>query len=260
MDRLVRTDKNGTQYWESDTCRKCGGTGYIPYYDYVEAGRCFECGGTGHKHYKWKVYTPEYSAKLEQRRMERYRAKAPERNERKLRSLGFENGSLFSVLGDTYPIRMELKADGARFSPVFGWHFGTKPKWDAVEVRADEVFETNELTGDLELKSDAREIVERKKTEARPSKSKHLYEVGDKVDADVVLSKRSCYETHYTYSGELNFIYVFEDAEGNVYVWKTGRFLEEEVGDTVKLKGTVKENGEYKGTKQTVLTRCKVVA
>ena len=31
-------------------------------------------------------------------------------------------------------------------------------------------------------------------------------------------------------------------------------------GDKVILKGTIKEHNEYRGYKQTVLTRCKVVA
>ena len=31
-------------------------------------------------------------------------------------------------------------------------------------------------------------------------------------------------------------------------------------GDKVVLKGMIKEHNEYKGCKQTVLTRCKIVA
>ena len=64
--RLVRTDKNGTQYWVDDRCPKCGGTGFIQcYYD---GGICYQCGGSGYWKTSWKVYTPEYQAKLDERR------------------------------------------------------------------------------------------------------------------------------------------------------------------------------------------------
>jgi hypothetical protein len=67
-------------------------------------------------------------------------------------------------------------------------------------------------------------------------------------------------------------IYKFTDADGNVFVWKTtgsvgedrtdniGRdyFYKPENGESVKVSGTIKEHNEYRGEKQTVLTRCKV--
>ena len=65
--------------------------------------------------------------------------------------------------------------------------------------------------------------------------------------------------------------YILKDAEGNTFTWKTTNGLgidvkknehitweSAEEGQTVVLKGTVKEHNEYNGEKQTVLTRCKV--
>lgn len=52
------------------------------------------------------------------------------------------------------------------------------------------------------------------------------------------------------------WIYTFKDEAGNVYVWKTGQEYAWERGKQVAGKATVKEHGEYEGTKQTVLTRC----
>jgi hypothetical protein len=58
------------------------------------------------------------------------------------------------------------------------------------------------------------------------------------------------------------YLHTFNDADGNVVIWKTGNALSVDYstyanpGDTVVLKGTVKEHGEYKGTKQTSLARC----
>jgi hypothetical protein len=52
------------------------------------------------------------------------------------------------------------------------------------------------------------------------------------------------------------YINAFNDQNGNVLVWKTGsvNFAE---GDKVTLIGTVKEHSDYRGTKQTILSRCK---
>ena len=257
MEKLVRVDRNGTEYWEDNVCPKCGGTGYIEYFQYVEGGRCFECQGTGHKHQAWKVYTPEYRAKLEAQRIKRYMAKAPAANEKKLRCLGFENGSIYTVPGDTYAIKDQLKKAGAMFSQTFGWFFKERVGENLVKVDTDEVLEKDEY-GYLQMKSDAKRIVETKKREANPSKSEHLHEVGEKIDLKLKLARIATYDTHYTYYGEVHCIYTFEDADGNVYVWKTQAGIDANIGDEVEVKGTVKENGEYKGVKQTVLTRCRI--
>ncbi len=51
----------------------------------------------------------------------------------------------------------------------------------------------------------------------------------------------------------------FEDEAGRCVVWKTtSRGLGYSTGDRVVVTGTVKELGEYQGTKQTELTRCVV--
>lgn len=43
---------------------------------------------------------------------------------------------------------------------------------------------------------------------------------------------------------------------GDTVVWKTSKCLY--VEDVTEITGTVKEHGEYRGEKQTELTRCKV--
>jgi hypothetical protein len=54
------------------------------------------------------------------------------------------------------------------------------------------------------------------------------------------------------------YIYNFEDAAGNVIIWKTSKNLNGHELVSYELTGTVKKHGEYKGVKQTILTRCKV--
>lgn len=52
------------------------------------------------------------------------------------------------------------------------------------------------------------------------------------------------------------FLYKFTDLKGNVYVWRSSKYIE--VQDRMTVKGSVKEHSEYDGVKQTVITRCAV--
>lgn len=71
MATLIRTDRNGTKYFEGDvTCPRCGGAGGAVQWSYT-GWTCYECGGTGKVVGRWKEYTPEYEEKLFQRRKAR---------------------------------------------------------------------------------------------------------------------------------------------------------------------------------------------
>lgn len=98
--------------------------------------------------------------------------------------------------------------------------------------------------------------------------SKYVGSIGAKVEAQVKLVGIHKYTTNFSYYGETNYIYSMEDTEGNIFVWKTTSLLDvtakngEDLdfirkGDTMCIRGTVKEHNEYNGTQQTVLTRCK---
>lgn len=60
-----------------------------------------------------------------------------------------------------------------------------------------------------------------------------------------------------SWDGMFGYTYVYKltDQQGNIYTWKTGSWLEE---GFVSLVGTIKDHTEYKGVKQTELTRCRV--
>lgn len=98
--------------------------------------------------------------------------------------------------------------------------------------------------------------------------SKYIGTVGQKISAEVKLTNIYEYTDYkFSYYGTTHYIYTMQDAEENVLVWKTTSYMNiqegEEFwylpkkGDTLTIKGTVKEHSEYKGTKQTVLTRCR---
>lgn len=50
---------------------------------------------------------------------------------------------------------------------------------------------------------------------------------------------------------------IFLTKDGNLLVWKTGAAFRP--GSFMTFKGTIKEHSEYKGRKQTVVTRCKIM-
>lgn len=102
------------------------------------------------------------------------------------------------------------------------------------------------------------------------SGSRWVSEVGERVERTVTYLGYGSYErpSFSGYGTDVVHIYRFADDDGNLLVWKSTAYLqrEDEVGFLVPIKagtrltlrGTVKAHDEYHGTKQTVLSRCKV--
>ena len=263
--KLLRVDKNGTKYWVDTTCPKCNGKGAIDAYYYNAQGICFLCGGSGQYETQWKEYTPEYEAKLAERRLARARKQAPEKNARFLKSIGFsEDGKTWIVLGKTYDIKEDLKAAGCRWHNLLGWHFDhSNNGFDCFELSIDEVT-TLSYAGEYiwNAYSDVVDYVNEKREQYAPEKpvsvSTFIGKPGDKVALKVTLQHVFTYTTHFTYMGELAYIYKFKDEEGNLIIWKTSKSYKINDGWTGEITGTVKEHSEYNDEKQTVLTRCKL--
>lgn len=261
MAKLLRVDKNGTKYWAESKCSKCGGKGYIDYYYYNQQGVCFECGGTGIKEHTWKEYTPEYAQKLADRRMAKAKKAAPEKNVKFFKKEGFsEDGKAWIVLGNTFEIKDALKEAGAKWNNLLGWHFDHETKFDTFEISVDDVMETD--YAGVYMYTDYWAVLdfikEQKAAHAPKTASEFVGEIGDKVEMRLTFTAYYTFETHYTYNGEVSYIYKFADENGNTIVWKTGKPMELKEGTEYTVKGTIKAHSEYKGDKQTVLTRCKI--
>lgn len=99
------------------------------------------------------------------------------------------------------------------------------------------------------------------------SNSEYQYSVNDHVNLNLMVLSCREFDSYYG----TKHVYTLVDDNGNVYTWFTTKFLAyfdkddcdndvfADPGDTVHIKGTVKEHTEFRGTKQTVLTRCKVL-
>jgi hypothetical protein len=97
------------------------------------------------------------------------------------------------------------------------------------------------------------EGVERKRREAAGKlESAYFGEVGKRYDISATVTR-----VHYTEGGYgVITLLVVTDAEGHCFKWFASGSKEVNVGDAVEIRGTVKKHEEYKGAKETVLTRC----
>jgi hypothetical protein len=94
---------------------------------------------------------------------------------------------------------------------------------------------------------------QRAEQQASEQNSKHIGSIGDRIEIDV--HSIECVTSWETQFGTTR-IYKIVDTNGNVYTWKTSNLVEEEKAK--KVKGTIKSHNEYRGVKQTEITRCKV--
>lgn len=139
------------------------------------------------------------------------------------------------------------------------------------EEKRKKIAEAEAKRAEEEAKRQA-EIQKRREQEAaEKAKSQFVGNVRDRITIEIVNHHSFSYETVYGYS----YIHIMKDADGNVYKWSTGNSLGYEVepdrpnasdwhhideDEHFTIIGTIKEHAEYKGTKQTVLTRCKIKA
>ena len=272
----IKTDKNGTKWFADYRCQHCGGAGASEAWRYT-GYTCYFCGGSGRrsKPHIYKEYTPEYEAKLKAQRIKRAEKRLAERkahtavlNAEFYSRNGFDaEGNMWLVLGNAYEIKDKLKELGCKYiKGASVW--GSDHELDGIKtlkVNASDMYDIDNAgvylwqwlkVGDvIEMVREANEALT-----ASQSKSNYVGKVGDRLELTVKLTKVSSYDTHFNHVTVTNYINIFEDAYGNVYVWKTTAWFDANVDDELTLKGTVKEHSEYKGIKQTILTRCKVMA
>lgn len=229
MAKLIRIDRNGTKYYEGYVpCTRCDGKGIyymgvvngVPQPSWVDDGVCFKCGGTGKQEGKWKEYTPEYEAKLEARRETRRQKYLEEHKE-------------------------EIEAEKRE-----------KERLESERIRQQEEAEAQRLAEEARIK-------------AEKALSNHIGQVGDKIDTTATYIKTAWFEipSFKGYGTDTMYIHTFKVGNDTV-IWKTtstlGRWNDKdewesyEEGQEIHIKGTIKEHSEYKGEKQTVLTRCRI--
>ena len=97
----------------------------------------------------------------------------------------------------------------------------------------------------------------KKNNESNKENSEFVGNVGDMLEAKVIVKRCIAFESYY---GGYSYMHIFEDIDtGNIYTWTTStKSLEASADVKYAIKGRIKDHKEYKGTKQTVLTRVKM--
>lgn len=235
-------------------CSRCGGSGM-----FATFGTCFKCNGSGKEVETVRWYTDAEREQMDKRnaaaaekRLVAALARANYRKGPEYNGFGDSEGYITLLLGDTYPIKDELKANGCRYSAAYGWYIPRDVEYtnDSVKtLRLDwtTVSENDEILAEPVIKKIVTEMTR------EPSYSEYVGEIGQKITVQVKVMKNRAFCSRF---GE-SHIHTFEDENKNVYVWSTAaKSLDE--GSTLTLTGTIKDHSEYNGVKQTVLTRCKV--
>lgn len=227
-------------------------------------GVCFKCGGTGVIHKEIRLYTErEYNAmqRAKDRAREKKDAEMRVDAERKqaewLRRNGFNaEGYTYIVKGETYSIKDKLKDDGFKFDPVFMWHQSQVPAGYEDKVIA---FHCNDLVefsawGDGHYLTGAREKV-RNAVNPPEEQPKSEWLEGDKVtNLCVTFVRKNGFQGRFGWTN----IFTFQDENDNVLIWFTATEPDIKLGDNFFISGNIKDRTEYKGLKQTVLTRVKI--
>ena len=234
-------------------------------------GVCFACGGLGYTTKEVRLYTQAELDRMEannerarQKKAEELEAKMKaefEDNKRKwLSENGWsEDGVTFVVSGDSYSIKDELKEAGFRYDPVLRWHKATKEEKYAdrlVEVHLDEICDIS-AWGKGTYRIGAKAIIDEKLAGTQPqSTSVWIGEVGEKIkDIKVQLVRKYSFDSKFG----LTTVYTFQTEDGDVLTWFSSTFQQVEPGDWTTIKfATIKQLNEYKGVKQTVITRAKL--
>jgi hypothetical protein len=81
--------------------------------------------------------------------------------------------------------------------------------------------------------------------------------VGEKINLQLKLVDMLVFENNFAYKS-FNYIYILEDEGNHVFKWSTNKNLGIDSGKCLRVTGTIKAHEDYKGKKQTALTRCKV--
>lgn len=172
--------------------------------------------------------------------------------------LGFEKGYITIFKGNTYEDKDYFKGNSARYARPWGWYFmSTEELPDDIPDDVEPVRLPWELVGneDGTLKPENVVVSAVETLIYEEDESDWQGEIGDKLDIIVTVEKAVILDGYYGSST----MHIMRDYDGNCYVWTTAA-RSWAPGTEHHIVGTVKELKQYKGTKQTILTRCHEVS
>lgn len=171
--------------------------------------------------------------------------------------LGFgEQGFIWLFKGETFENLDWFHDSPCRYARTWGWYLPSNVEMPdplpanitPVKLEWDEVSFEDQLISEDQIKA----VADAKLFD--PSPSKHVGKIGDRLDLMLTCDKAVQSQSIYG----INYFYVFNSDDGNIFTWSTtAKVLEE--GQKYHLIGTVKQHVVYKNSNQTVLTRCRII-
>ena len=169
--------------------------------------------------------------------------------------LGFNKGYITIFKGNTFEDKEYFKLSSARYTRLWGWYFvSTEDLPDDIPDDVEAVRLPWELVGneDGTLKSEKAVMDAVEQLIYEPDESEFQGNIGDKIETVVTVEKAIMLNGYYGPST----MHIMRDYDGNCFVWTTAA-KSWEVGTEHYIAGTIKDLKQYKGVKQTILTRCR---
>jgi hypothetical protein len=231
-----------------DKCHRCGGQGGSDAWKHT-GWTCYRCGGGCFEAPRQEpLYTAEKLAKLNA-----IKAKADARRAAKHEA-------------KEAALRIEAEAKRAAFEAEFA---DVLPWLSAQDHESNEFFASlwrcaTRLAAFTPAQADAlRAAKARSDAEnAKRASSDHAGAVGERITITATIERVNSFERpafNASWAKETVWISALRDTAGNVLVLKSGTYLGQK-GSSIVLKATVKEHGDYKGEKQTIIQRPHVIS
>ncbi len=236
----VQVGKNGNSGFVTvlENCGRCGGQGGSPHWR-PDGGVCYQCRGRRQLPATHRVFTEDRlqvlvnaaNVKADKTRV----SAARETNKKRLEFIAWAKE------GNYGPLIGQILLAAKPFSDDFLSSLAGKlRRWWVLTERqiaaAQKVFES------------------RKKMSAADANSKWVGDIKDRLEFEgVILGVLEI----VGYYGTTDVIRI-RDLDDNVYTWFASGVHDVARGDRVAIKGTVKKHDEFRGVKQTVITRCKL--
>ena len=175
--------------------------------------------------------------------------------------LGFQEGYIWIFKGDLANAEYWFeRTEVCRFHCQIGWYivstefvpFDIPSCIQPIQLPWELVGNEN---GTLKRKEDVENAVCLIRMD-KQSKSTFQGQIGQRLEVSVYVDK--VVDLAANQYGSINHLHTFIDDKENIYIWNTAsRRLNE--GDSLRIRGTVKEHKNYQGVQQTIFTRCSIL-
>lgn len=170
-------------------------------------------------------------------------------------TLGFQNGYIHLILGDTSQFTDWLKIIGARYHKIFHWYLPSTmpiPENAPMGLRFEKL-DWERVSVNKFLKSDAELNAIMSPYLYGDSQSDYVGEEGQRITVELTV----IYLTEINGKYGPSTLHIFQDKNGNIFQWKTNS-KELVLGQTYTVTGTIKRHYIYHGQKRTDLIRCTI--